>query len=317
MAPEQAAADTTQLTGWPRVELFDNRDKYYVPVRYFNLKELSPLNLRTHKDYNKHFLPFYNQSPANSKKPAVWGTCVANAAAAAFAYEWNRQGLQPPMHPSRLFIYFNARMMGWEKTKAVWSDPLNQDPKQQGTFIRLACKVMEKLGVCGESDWKYDDERFATQPSPDAIKNALLNRTVQYSRLDPDQPEGVEKHMSSEEKDIIGAMTLLRLRQCLGEGYPVIFGFRYYWKDAPFTKADAGIWDIGSLPSRNGPSDNFGGHAVLAIGFDDEKKRILCQNSWGESNSGAPLFWMGYEWIKDFEATSDFWMIRLVERTEK
>merc|ERR1712000_804572 len=78
-----------------------------------------------------------------------------------------------------------------------------------------------------------------------------------------------------------------------------------------------GFWTLPALPRKNGPASDEGGHAVLAIGFDDKGKRILCQNSWGESVDGAPLFYIGYDWIKDFEATSDFWMVRLVEKKEK
>jgi len=311
-----------QPTGWPREELFDERDKYYVPKKYFNLTKLSPLNLRTHSEYKTYFAKVYNQSPSPTKLDAeCWSTCAANATAAAFAYEWNRQGL-PAIDPSRLFIYYNARRLAWDSDNSPQDDPKSKVPGDQGTLIRLAFKTLGKLGVCTEADWGYDDEHFAKQPEDDIISEALENHTVEYARLDPDQPEGVEKHMTADEKDTIGAMTLLRLRQCLAEGFPVAFGIRYYWAEPPFTKDhESGFWTLPPLPSKDGPpkdeeGNDFGGHAVLAIGFDDERKRILCQNSWGEDDSveGAPLFWIGYDWIKDFEATSDFWMTRLVEK---
>lgn len=262
-------------TGWPRVEFFDDRDKYYVPVKYFDLKSMSPLNLRTHADYKKYFIPFYDQSPPKTKLDGnCWGTCVANATAAAFAYEWNRQGLKPVMNPSRLFIYFNARNLAFQQGKEDWTDPKGKNPKFQGTYVRLACKVLEKLGVCTETDWGYDDDDFAAEPKPDAVKKAFENRALTYSRLDPDQPEGVEDHLSAEEKETIGAMTLLRLRQCLGEGYPVIFGFRYYWEDAPFKKdAKTGMWDIGPLPNKTGPTGDFGGHACWSLGLTMRTRR--------------------------------------------
>lgn len=324
----QQPTSNPQPTGWPRSEFFDDRDKYYVPARYFDLKSLSPLNLREHKTYKGNFLPFYNQSPAETSLDyQCWGTCVANATAAAFAYEWNRQGLQPPLHPSRLFIYFNSRQLEFDKSQKPSDDPTNKNPGEQGTFIRVACKVLEKMGVCDEDSlWGYSDAQFATPPSLDVMHSALHTRAVQYSRLDPDQPEGFEKQMDHGDKEVIGAMTLLRLRQCLGEGYPVIFGFKFYCdpKDHKWTRDTLEAsrhWDLGPLPGRNGPNAEYGGHAVLAIGFDDEHQRVLCQNSWGDGKdangrevTGAPLFWMHYDWIKDFEATSDFWMIRLVER---
>ena len=285
----QQSATKPRPTDWPRDETFDVRDKYYVPSTYFNLKAMSPLNLREDNEYKRHFLPVYDQSPAKtSLDEECWGTCVANAAAAAFAYEWNRQGLQPSLHPSRLFLYFNARKLEFEISKEPSSKPKSKHPKDQGVYIRLACKALEKMGVCpegpGQQEWGYDDVHFAVEPTVEVLKAALENRSVQYARLDPDHPEGFpEKELTTEEKGIIGAMTLLRLRQCLGEGYPVIFGFSYYWKNPPFRRDEksGGIWDIGPLPGGKGPEKNHGGRAVLAVGFDDGNQRVLCQNSWG------------------------------------
>lgn len=76
-------------------------------------------------------------------------------------------------------------------------------------------------------------------------------------------------------------------------------------------KWDAGAkeWATISLPPKSQRTDN-GAHSVLAIGYDDEKRRILCQNSWGPGKTD--MFYMGYEWILDFDATADFWMLRLV-----
>lgn len=85
-----------------------------------------------------------------------------------FAYEWSRQGLQPSLHPSRLFLYFNARKFQFEHSKNPKSDPKNKHPKQQGTYIRLACKALEKVGVCpegpGQREWDYDDAHLPPNP---------------------------------------------------------------------------------------------------------------------------------------------------------
>ena len=170
-----------------------------------------------------------------------------------FVYDWNRQGL-PAVAPSRLFLYYYAREMEFAKKKQPDSDPTSKDPDQQGGLIRLAFKCLYQLGVCAETAHAYDDAHFAAKASDDAIKKALDNRVVQYSRIDPDQPEDVEKHMTEDEKATIGAMTLLRLRQCLAEGHPVVFGFSYYWKSPPWkkdTKTD--FWTLPPLPSKNGP----------------------------------------------------------------
>ena len=100
----------TQPKGWPRKEFFDDRDKYYVPKKYFNLTELSksgPFNLREDTQDRKYaaYFPesFYDQTPSETDLDSdCWGTCAANATAAAFVYEWNGQNL-PAIDPSRLY----------------------------------------------------------------------------------------------------------------------------------------------------------------------------------------------------------------------
>jgi hypothetical protein len=69
---------------------------------------------------------FYNQSPPNTKLDGdCWCTCVANATAMAFQYEWNRQGL-PALNPSRLFIYFTARQLMFKKFNKPKYSPENK-----------------------------------------------------------------------------------------------------------------------------------------------------------------------------------------------
>lgn len=57
------------------------------------------------------------------------------------------------------------------------------------------------------------------------------------------------------------------------------------------------------------------GHAVLAIGYDDEKQAVLIQNSRGPTWGGTGTFWMPYSWITDYGATVDFWTFRLKTTT--
>jgi len=299
-------------TGWAE-ERFDGRDKYYVPQRFVDADAESGISLRTHPTWAQFFPSwFYDQG--------AWGTCVANASAMCFIYEWNKQGL-PHFDPSRLFIYFNARKLAY----GVWGrsalDPFNPD-RNQGSHVRMAFKGLDKFGVPTEHSWAYVDENFARDPVDAADVEALKQRTVQYERLDPDNPEEIAFRLKPHERQTIGNLTLLRLRQCIAEGHPAVFGFYAY---EPFGSSwirprpgddSQGIWSFKALPKDNQLRGDFGGHAVLAIGYDDEKQRILCQNSWGAYpdgwGDGKGVFWLGYDWIRDYEATSDFWMMRLL-----
>ena len=48
--------------------------------------------------------------------------------------------------PSRLFIYYNERYVE------------HSVDRDAGAMLRDGIKVMEKLGVCPETLWKYDDK---------------------------------------------------------------------------------------------------------------------------------------------------------------
>ena len=56
-----------------------------------------------------------------------------------------------------------------------------------------------------------------------------------------------------------------------------------------------------------------GGHAVLAVGYDEKKQIVLVRNSWGTGWGVKGYFWMPYAYITNTHLCDDFWTIRLVE----
>ncbi len=276
---------------------------------------------------------YENSINLREKHPERWekpynqlsvSSCVANASAAAFAFELKRQNL-PSLDPSRLFIYWNARTAAQRKS-------------DDGCWTRLAMKGMDVCGVCKESDFTYpkmddeksmlaiqksDEKKALQKPGQNAYKDAKHHRIVRYYRLDPDRPAAQDINLTKEQKNALGNLVLVNLRTCIAEGFPVVFGFIFY-KETGFVADAEDYWTLKGLPGRhvkpdyNDPNYKVSGHAVLAIGYDHKKKRVLCQNSWGDGSrpdfkSKDGLFWIGYEWITDFEATNDFWMLRLIK----
>ena len=98
------------------------------------------------------------------------GSCTANAIAAAMEFDRKKQKL-PDFAPSRLFIYYNERVM--EGT--VSSDA--------GAQIRDGVKSVSKIGAPPETDWPYDISKFAIKPPTKAYMDAKLDRGVQYQRV--------------------------------------------------------------------------------------------------------------------------------------
>lgn len=327
-------------TGW-LPESYDARDKPYRSQERGRVEQ--SVNLA--KENPQWLEPVYDQVHT--------GSCVANATAAAYRYcvrKMNSDNKSKiPDNPSRLFIYYNARLLpaieeqglttkSADPPKEVPFPEDNLDPRG-GSTNRAAFKAINIWGVCPETSWKWknvdvevtDDkgqkvmkqrpENLNKCPDDAAYKDAKSARTVEYCRLDPDHPVLVERDMSDEERKAVGIVTLLQLKQCLTEGYPVVFGFKLYWKPLPWKQDEkTKEWYLDPLPPEfqhnQDKSKVKSGHAVLCVGYDNDRKQVLVQNSWGPGNGikgGSPRFWMPYNYITDWECTDDFWMVRLIE----
>jgi len=203
------------------------------------------------------------------------GSCTANAIGAAFEFDLLKQGLTDFM-PSRLFVYYNERSM--EGT--VGSD--------SGAMIRDGIKSVAKKGVCPETMWQYDISKFADQPPAECYTEALTHQVTSYQRV---------------------PRVLNQLKGCLANGFPFVFGFSVY---ASFESDE--VAHTGVVPMPDVATEDFlGGHAVLAVGYDDADQRFVVRNSWGEGWGMGGYFTMPYAYLTERSLSSDFWAILQVE----
>ena len=56
----------------------------------------------------------------------------------------------------------------------------------------------------------------------------------------------------------------------------------------------------------------LGGHAVLAVGYDNEERVFIVRNSWGEGWGDAGYFYMPFAYLLDDNLSDDLWTIRLI-----
>jgi C1A family cysteine protease len=241
------------------------------------LAKLGPLPAKV--DLRKQCPAVYNQGQI--------GSCTANAIAGAFEFDLRKQK-QTDFVPSRLFIYFNERFM--EHSVAL----------DNGAQIRDGVKSVNKLGVCPETEWPYDDTpadpttnvwppgaRPAQKPTPDCYKAALNHQVVSYQRVNRD---------------------LAQMKGCLAAGYPFVFGFTVY--DA-FESAEVAKTGVLNMPTSD--ERVVGGHAVLAVGYDDVAQRFIVRNSWGAKWGQKGYFTIPYAYLISGNLASDYWTIRMVE----
>jgi C1A family cysteine protease len=201
------------------------------------------------------------------------GSCTANAIGGAIEFDRLKQSL-PDFVPSRLFIYYNERLI--EGTVA----------SDSGAMIRDGIKSVASQGACPEPEWPYDISKFAERPPAEAYRDAALDRAVSYQSLIQD---------------------LNQMRGCLATSYPFIFGFTVYESFESESVARTGHAPMPAPTERA-----VGGHAVMAVGYDDQSQTFLCRNSWGTGWGMAGYFTLPYTYLIQPGLASDLWTIRLV-----
>ncbi len=198
------------------------------------------------------------------------GSCTANALAGALEFLELKDKVQF-VDLSRLFIYYNERVI--EHT-------VNSD---SGAMLRDGIKTLAKQGVCPEPMWPYVISQFTKKPAASCYKNAADHQITSYERL----------------------LTVDEMRACLAEGYPFVFGFTVYESFESATVARTGTVNMPKPGEKV-----LGGHAVVAVGYNDKQKRFIVRNSWGTGWGKQGYFTMPYAYLDNRKLSSDFWTIR-------
>lgn len=202
------------------------------------------------------------------------GSCTANAIGAAFEFELMKQHGASVFTPSRLFIYYNERVI---------EHSVNSD---SGAQIRDGIKSVNKQGACPETMWPYNIAKFAQKPNAAAYSDALKHLVQSYQAV---------------------ARSLNQMKACLAAGYPFVFGFTVY---ESFESEQ--VAKTGKLNMPQSTEKVVGGHAVLAVGYDETSKRFIVRNSWGSNWGMAGYFTIPYAYLLDANLSDDFWTIRVI-----
>ena len=177
---------------------------------------------------------------------------------------------------SKLMAYYNARELRGTITE------------DSGASIRNVMKGLSTIGVAYEETMPYNVYRFAEKPSVKAYTEAkaLLDRMwgFEYLRL----------------------YTLADVKGALASGYPVTFGF-----STPEWFSNPRFNNILRFPTSQEKMD--GGHAVVAVGYDDryKDKIIWVRNSWSKDWGIKGYYKMTQDWFTNpARLADDLWVIR-------
>lgn len=205
------------------------------------------------------------------------GSCTANAGVGLVEY-FERRAFGKHLDASRLFVYKATRdLMHWTGDK--------------GAFLRTTMKALVLFGVPPEEYWPYDIPHFDDEPPAFCYAFAQSYQAIEYYRLDP---PGTTK-----------SALLARIKQYLAAGFPSMFGFTVY-------DSIRQVGGDGKIPYPSSGEKVVGGHAIVAVGYDDaadvggEKGALLIRNSWGSGWGDQGYGWLPYAYVESGLAT-DWW----------
>jgi len=274
----------------------DTRDHLYVPAPETIKTEANEVDLRSQD------APLFDQGQL--------GSCTANAILGLFAFVCLKLFGGAAFIGSRLMLYFNERVMEG-----------NPD-EDAGAEIRDGMTSLNKDGVCPETMWPYDIDKFAQKPPAKCYTSGQQHKSTTYMRV---------------------AQDLAHMKACLAEGFPFAFGFEVY---ASFESAAVARTGVVPMPKKG--EKLLGGHAVVAVGYIDDKGKakfnrvsdmvahhtglaiarvvkyvrtgnhnvatpknvFICRNSWGIKWGDKGYFYMPYAYMTSSKC-DDFWTIRV------
>lgn len=192
------------------------------------------------------------------------GSCTANAFCAMYIFL-----RRPQFNPSRLYSYYKARLL---------LNP-NGPITDSGSYIITNYIASTEYGISKEECWPYKTENVNIAPSECGIK---IKTNTECYKLPLDNMH-------------------TNIVEAISKNKPV--GLEIFVYNSMFDTDKTGKVPTPNPVNyfdTNDPRDAFiGGHAVVIVGYDDNKKIYTIANSWGEGWADKGFCYIKYDYITD------------------
>jgi C1A family cysteine protease len=213
-------------------------------------------------------------SPPDDQGPV---NCSPVFACLGLVEYFERRASGKVFEPSKLFLYQMVRR-------------LRRALVEPGVDLRTTFKTLVRYGVPPADLWPYAPEKYDVEPRDLTLLGFRREfESLRYVRLDARNTRGPD--------------VLDLLRSFLAARFPVAFGF-----SVPQSLGREAV-----IPYRPTFDTIRGGHAVVAVGYDDRravstKGALLVRNSWGETWGDGGYGWLPYVYIRQ-QLAVDFWTL--------
>jgi C1A family cysteine protease len=207
------------------------------------------------------------------------GSCTGNAGSALAYAALRKVGVASPFIPSREGLYQQALIKenswGWDA----------------GAYLRDIMWAIANLGVWPEdrpgdpANQPYTEHGYDDVPSDASLAFGLDHQGLVYCAVE---------------------QSLCQLQGVLATGYPFMFGFTVY-------DSFEFIGNDGLMPMPGNDEGVLGGHAVVAVGYDNATRRFKVRNSWSADWGDHGYFYMPYEYALSPDLSDDFWTLQTIE----
>jgi hypothetical protein len=198
------------------------------------------------------------------------GACLPSSIARGLREHYMIANGQKYVPLATMYLYYKIREL---------EGTINEDA---GGYIRDGMKAATTIGICPEALWPYITSKFTQKPPAEADAAAVAYKLDSYYRV----------------------YGLTNIKTVLAEGKPVVMGIAIYTSFESQAVADTGV-----VPLPDKAKEEFlGGHAVLAVGYDDTKKRLIVRNSWGPEWGDKGYFYLSYDFVEDSNLVWDTWV---------
>jgi len=230
----------------------DPKDLRDIPMRLV----LPPIPVPGRIDYTKSMTPVRYQGDE--------GTCVAFASVVGVKEYEDSKEYKKVITLSPRYLYHRCK-------------EIDGIPQEEGTYPRVAMKVLLKNGVCPESFWPYRPHQ-TDKPKRGAAASSKKYRIIAYARLSG----------------------LPEMKRSLVVNGPFLAGVKVFtgWFTGKTEKTG-----VIAMPKKNDGLE--GGHAVCIVGYDDTKRLLKFKNSWSEGWGDEGYGYLPYPYMERF--CTDAW----------